>query len=172
MATAEVEGAPVRKRQPLAPDLVEKAIALGAMAMLAALLWSLTRGFDRWDRMSAWVWLHLATITVALALTPLLMLRRRGDRWHRRLGWTWAIAMLVTATASLFIRDLNDGGFSGIHIFSAITLVSLPLLVLAARAHNVGAHRKTARGLIIGGLLIAGFFTFFPPRLLGLWFFS
>lgn len=169
MATAGVESAPVRKRKPLAPDLIEKAIAAGTVAMLAALLVSIALGWRTWGRVPPLVWVHLLTIATALALTPVLMLRRRGDRWHRRLGWTWAVAMFGTGVTSLFIRGINDGGFSGIHLFSLLTIVSVPMLILTARAHKVQAHRSTVRWLIIGGLLIAGFFTFFPPRLLGFW---
>ena len=46
------------------------------------------------------------------------------------------------------------------------------LLVLAAPRNNVSRHRRTVRGLIIGALLIAGFFTFPFERLLGHWLFG
>ena len=161
-----------QEAQSLSPDWVEKAIALFAAAMLAAMLYALARGWGTWDRIPAVVWVHLVTIGTALALTPILMLRRRGDRWHRRMGWAWCVAMFATAVTSFFIRGIGDGALSGIHIFSLITVVSVPSLVLAARAHKVEAHRNTVRWLIIGGLLIAGIFTFVPGRILGNWMFG
>jgi uncharacterized membrane protein len=159
------------KRKSLAPDLIEKVLAVATTLMLAALLYAVVRGAGTWERMPFLVWLHIATIGTALALTPVLMLRRRGDRWHRRLGWTWCIAMFTTGALSFWIRGIN-GGLSFIHIFSVMTVIAVPSLVIAARAHQVGAHRRAVRGVIIGGLLIAGLLTFVPSRLLGSWFFS
>jgi uncharacterized membrane protein len=52
---------------------------------------------------------------------------------------------------------------------SLFVLVMVPRLILQARAHNVAGHRSTVRGLVIGALLIAGFFTFPFNRLLGQW---
>ncbi len=170
MATVAVKPGP--KPKSLRPDLVEKGIAVGSIALLAALLYSMAQGFGTWDRIPVVVWLHLVTIAIALALTPLLMLRRRGDRWHRRLGWTWSIAMFSTGVISLGIRGLGEGHLSWIHLFSLLTIVSVPLLVLAARAHKVQQHRSSVRGLIIGALLIAGVFTFIPGRILGNWMFG
>jgi uncharacterized membrane protein len=57
-------------------------------------------------------------------------------------------------------------------LLSVATLVLVPLLVITARRHNVARHRRTVRGIIIGALLIAGFFTFPFDRLLGHWLFS
>ncbi len=170
MATVAVK--PGARPKSLRPDLVEKVIAIGSIALLSALLYSMAQGFGTWDRIPVVVWLHLVTIAIALALTPLLMLRRRGDRWHRRLGWTWSIAMFSTGVISLGIRGLGEGHLSWIHLFSLLTIVSVPLLVLAARAHKVQQHRSSVRGLIIGALLIAGVFTFIPGRILGNWMFG
>lgn len=174
MATVDAveRQAPAKRRKPLTPDWIEKTVALAATLMLGALLYAIVRGAGAWGRLPILVWLHLATIGSALALTPVLMLRRRGDVMHRRLGWAWCVAMFATAALSFGIRGIGDGALSGIHIFSVLTVVSVPLLVLAARAHKVSAHRRIVRGLIVGGLLIAGFFTFFPPRVLGTWMFS
>jgi uncharacterized membrane protein len=164
MATQTIEAEP-RRRKPITPDLLEKAVAIGALLMLAAMLAALARGVASWDRIPALVWLHLATIGTALALTPLLMLRKRGTRWHRRLGWAWSIAMFATATISLFVY--GETRWSLIHIFSAVTIVSVPLLVMAARSHKVTRHRRIVRGLTLGALLIAGVFTLVPSRMLG-----
>jgi hypothetical protein len=41
-----------------------------------------------------------------------------------------------------------------------------------ARSHNVPAHRRAVRGLVVGALLAAGFFTFAFDRLLGHWLFA
>ena len=56
---------------------------------------------------------------------------------------------------------------SSIHLFTLLTLVTLPLGVYRARTHNVKGHRGTMIGLFTGGLLIAGLFTLVSGRFLG-----
>lgn len=158
-----------RPRSPLAPDTYERALAFGATALLGVTLVALARGYGRWSHMPPLVWAHLATVGAALALTPALFLRARGDRTHRTLGWIWAIAMFATALLSFGIRELGDGRLSPIHILSAITVLSVPALVLTARTHKHRPHRQIARGITTGGLLIAGVLTFPGGRQLGSW---
>jgi len=80
--------------------------------------------------------------------------------------------MTVTAALSFEIRTINPGGLSAIHILSAITLVSAPLVAWRAHNHRVVAHRFTVQILVTGALLVAGFFTFPFARLLGRWLFG
>jgi uncharacterized membrane protein len=139
--------------KPLRADVFEKCLAAGA-----AIPWP--------------VWAHLATIAIALVLTPVMLLRRRGDRLHRRLGWIWASAMFLTAFLTLDIHMINRGGFSVIHLLSVWTMIQVPIIVWSARTHNVARHRGSVRGMVLGALLIAGFFTFPFDRLLGHWLFA
>ena len=164
---ATAHSAPTAK--PLLPDLYEKILAAGAVVMLAFVAAALARGHDHWHEVGPVVWAHLFTIVIALVLTPVMLLRRRGDRLHRRLGWVWGGAMLTTAAASLFIRLINHGGLSVIHILSVWTLIQVPVIVISARRHDVRRHRSAVRGMITGALLIAGFFTFPFGRMLGSW---
>jgi len=161
-----------RYAKPLAPDMFERILAGGAVILLACIVIAVARGQAQWGRVPAIVWPHLLTISVAVALTPVMLSRRRGDLIHRRLGWVWVTAMLATAASSFFIRTINEGGFSIIHILSVWTLVQVPLIVWSARIHNVRQHRSSVRGMVTGALLVAGFFTFPFNRLLGQWLFS
>ena len=136
------------------------------------MLIALFRGQAEWYRLSPFLWGHLATIATALVLTPVMLLRRRGDPLHRQLGWVWVAAMFGTAFVSLFIRDINRGGFSFIHILSIWTLIQVPRIVWTARTHQVAKHRSSVRGMVLGALLIAGFFTFPFDRLMGHWLFQ
>lgn len=161
-----------RYNKPTAPDVVERIAAFLAIALLAAAVIAVWKGRPQWAMLPWQLWLHLATLAVALALTPVMMLRRRGDNRHRLLGWIWAVCMFVTALISFDIRGINGGGLSPIHILSAITVVGVPVLILSARRRDIGRHRGQARGFVIGALLIAGFFTFPFDRLLGQWLFG
>lgn len=156
----------------LAPDRLEKALGLLALVMLGFILAALAKGRADWSQIPALIWLHLATIMVALILTPVLLWRPRGTPGHRKLGYVWCAAMFLTAVDSLFVTTSRPGHFSPIHILSVLVIVLVPLLIRAARSHDIARHRRTVRGIVIGALLVAGFFTFPFDRLLGHWLFG
>ena len=155
-----------------APDAFERFLAIGAGILLICVVVALLKGFSYWGRIPLNLWGHLGTMVIALALTPVILLRRRGDRPHRLLGRIWGLAMILTALLSLTIRAANDGGFSFIHILSVWVLVHVPLIWWTARQHRVEGHRSAVRGMVFGALLIAGFFTFPFNRMLGQFLFS
>jgi uncharacterized membrane protein len=110
--------------------------------------------------------IHVAAVSVALAVGIALMLGLKGNTVHRTLGWVWVVAMATAAISSLFIHRANAGGFSFLHLFAGWTLIALPMGVFAARKHNVRLHGRTMTGMFVGGLLIAGVFAFMPGRLM------
>jgi uncharacterized membrane protein len=171
MATTAIASTP-RAKPSLKPDRFDRILSGAALVLLAAVLAALARGRGQWAEVPAFVWGHIATILIAVTLTPLMLLRRRGDRLHRRLGWIWASAMALTALLSFWIRGLNSGSLSLIHILSAWTLVQVPLIVWAARSHDVRRHRNAVRGMVAGALIVAGLFTFPFDRLMGRWLFG
>ncbi len=155
-----------------APTPYEKALAYLTILLTVMALVAVAKGRAEWAQIPLAIWLHFGSLLVALVLTPVLLLRRRGNRLHRQLGWIWAIAMMVTALASLRVRILNHGHFSPIHLLSVLVIVSVPLLVWRARTHRVEAHRRSIRGIVTGGIIVAGFLTFPFGRLLGHWLFG
>ena len=172
MATAATAPAETPSKLSIKPDLLDRVLAGASLILFAALVIALARGRGEWSNVPTIVWEHIATIFVAVALTPVMLLRRRGDRLHRRLGWLWAVALATTALFTFGIRGLNQGSFSLIHILSAWTLIQVPLLVWHARRHNHAKHRSAVRGMVTGALLVAGFFTFPFDRLMGHWLFG
>lgn len=110
--------------------------------------------------------IHIAAAVLALVIGVVLLAGIKGNRLHRTLGWTWAVAMATVAVSSLFIREMNGGAFSLIHLLSGWTLIVLPMGLYAARRHEVARHRGRMTGLFVGALLIAGLFTFMPGRLM------
>lgn len=168
---ASIAAPPPTRAKPISPDLFERVLAYAAMILLACVAAAIARGRAEWGEVPPVVWAHIATILVALSLTPVMLLRRRGDRRHRRLGWVWVAAMFTTALLSFGIR-YNNGSFSWIHVLSVWTAIQVPVIAWSARTHNVPRHRGAVRGMVLGALLIAGFFTFPFNRLLGHWLFA
>jgi len=156
----------------LAPDSYEKLLSAAAVVLLACVVAAILKGRSQWAAVPVLIWPHLLTVIVAVALTPVMLLRPRGTRAHRQLGWIWVVAMIATSVLSLFVRNVNHGGFSMIHILSIWTLVQVPILARSAQTHNVKRHRRSVRAMVTGALLIAGFFTFPFNRLLGQWLFG
>jgi uncharacterized membrane protein len=158
--------------KPITPDLYERLLAVASMVLLAAVLAALAKGYPTWGQVPWQVWPHLVTVLIALALTPMMLLRRRGDSTHRLLGKIWVASMFLTALLSFNVRVINPGQFSLIHLLSAFTVVMAPLAWWFAKTHRIAQHRRAIRGLVTGALLVAGFFTFPFNRLLGQWLFA
>jgi uncharacterized membrane protein len=110
--------------------------------------------------------LHLAAALTAFFIGVFLLSGKKGATSHRIFGWVWVIMIIIAAASSLFIRTLNHGQFSFIHILSVWTLITAPLVIYFARKHDVARHSRTAIGLFIGGLVVAGLFAFVPGRLM------
>ncbi len=168
---AETTPAPLGQR--LLPNGL---LALASAALALAALAAIARGQPQWGRVPPLVWVHLGSILIATGLTPLMLLRRKGTRNHRRLGYVWVGAMLLTAVTSLFFSTRVPGGwgvftgdFSFIHLLSVLVIVQVPRIVIKARAHDRAGHESAVRAVVIGALLIAGFFTFPFNRMLGAW---
>lgn len=169
MATIAHQSARVNS---LAPNTYERVLSVGAVILLIAVATALYKGRSHWSSVPSNIWAHLITILIAVALTPFMLLRQRGTTSHRQLGWVWASGMVLTALASLLVRNANHGGFSIIHMLSIWTLFQVPLIIWSARTHNLTRHRRSVHAMVTGALLIAGFFTFPFDRLLGHWLFS
>lgn len=113
------------------------------------------------------VQIHLATVLVALVLTFVLLPLKKGTALHKLLGRIWAVCMLTTALVTFAINSFDSPlGFSFIHLFSIVVLISVPYAIFAVRRGKVGAHKKAMLGVVFGGIGIAGAFTLTPDRLI------
>jgi uncharacterized membrane protein len=111
--------------------------------------------------------IHLATVIPAFVIgTWLICFSTKGARWHRGLGGLYLALMLVTAITTFFIRSINPGHLSPIHLFIPLTLFGVFAALWNGRRGNISGHRAAMLGLYVGGLLIAGGFTLLPGRLL------
>ena len=114
-------------------------------------------------------YLHLATIFPAFLIGTFLMLNHKGTPVHKLLGKIYMSLMMFTAGVTLFMsaevgpKILNHFGF--IHLLSFFVLYTVPSAYLAARNGDIKHHRNNMVGLYLGGILVAGAFTFMPGRL-------
>ncbi len=110
------------------------------------------------------LYLHVGTVIPALFLGAPVLLMKKGNSLHKALGRIWVALMVTTSISSFWLQGLT-GSIGPIHIFSVVTLVSIPLGIYHIRTGNVAAHQRAMTGPYIG-LLIAGLFAFTPGRLL------
>jgi hypothetical protein len=81
--------------------------------------------------------------------------------------------MLLVCVSSMFIHAIQVVGiWSPIHLLSVGTTWFLYKGIVAARARRIHEHRTTMKGLYLGALIIAGFFTFMPGRIMYTVFFG
>jgi uncharacterized membrane protein len=125
-----------------------------------------------WAGLSLPIKIHLVAALGALVLGGVLMTRRKGRAFHRVAGWVWVSLVSVTAGATLFITSLNHGHWSILHLFTAWTLLILPIAVIAAKRHSVQRHRRSMMGLFYGGFAINLLFAFIPGRTMWQMFFG
>lgn len=113
---------------------------------------------------------HLATVLPAFLIGTYMMVQHKGTPRHKFLGRIYLILMLTTGIITLFMPAHGGarliGHFGWIHLFSFLTLWSVPRAFIAARTGNIAAHRGSMIGLYIGGILIAGTFAFMPGRMM------
>ncbi len=113
--------------------------------------------------------IHLATVIPAIPLGLYVLLSRKGTPTHRNLGKLWLVLMGVTAISTLFIRQANHGSLSYIHLFVPLTAFGIWQVISSARSGRLADHRRHVVGMYIGALLVAGFTSFIPGRLMWHW---
>lgn len=167
--------APASARQPLPPlGIVVKATIAAATLGVGEAVLVIARGPVRlhtpdWALLAsspAVLQLHIAAALTALVVGSVILAGPKGRRLHRTLGWTWVAAMGTVAVSSFFIRVINPGHFSWIHLLSGWTVIALPMGVAFARRRKIAAHRRAMTQTFLLGLIVAGAFTFVPGRLM------
>jgi uncharacterized membrane protein len=111
--------------------------------------------------------IHAVAAIAAFLLGVFQFASVKGAPAHRAFGWLWVALMAAVALSSLFVNTTcTFGPFSGIHLLTLVTLVTLPFAVLAARRHQVSRHATMMISLFAGALVIAGGYTFVPGRIM------
>lgn len=167
---ATLSSASALDRKSAASRVTKRSVALTAggtfLFTLVLLVVGLSQGVEGNYETPRWaITLHLGTVLPALLIGCILFLNPKGTPLHKALGRVWAALMMTTAFASIWIRDLT-GGFGPLHVFTLITLVSIPYAIWSAMRGDIDAHQRSMMGTFIG-LVIAGAFSLLPGRILG-----
>jgi uncharacterized membrane protein len=115
--------------------------------------------------------IHVATVIPAAIIgTWLIFFSTKGAPWHRALGYTYLTLMTFTAITTLWVHQLMPNGpffgLSPVYLLIPVVFVGVYNAIQGARTHNIARHRYAMLGVYIGGILIAGGFTFAPGRIM------
>jgi uncharacterized membrane protein len=115
-------------------------------------------------KIPAVLWLHVGAALSALVIGFALLVGVKGRSFHKVAGWTWAACMMTVAISSFWLLD--NGHFSYIHFLSGWVSIAVPMALAAVRRQDLATHRAMMTRIFMGGLIIAGAFTFVPGRLM------
>ena len=116
--------------------------------------------------------IHILSAFFALGLGLMMWVRRKGTKSHKFFGRIFASLMGITAFTAIFIRELNNGNFSWIHLFVPLTFYTLWEIFRYIRQGDIKKHQRSVTGLFFGALLIPSLFSFLPGRLMWVVFFG
>ncbi len=116
--------------------------------------------------------IHVATVVPAALIGAVQLVLPKGTPSHRVRGYIFMALMLTAATAAIFVRSLNSGGFSLIHLFIPLTYFGVASGLWSIRRGNVRRHASAMIGLYVGAILIAGLLTLAPGRIMHSIFFG
>ena len=116
--------------------------------------------------------IHVASVMPAVPLGAWLLLSVKGTPQHKAMGKVWLGLMVAAALSAVFIRQINGGNFSFIHLFVPLTLLGAWQAYTTARAGNLVAHRKGLIRFYLLALTIPGLLAFMPGRLMATWLFG
>ena len=110
------------------------------------------------------VQIHAYSAMTAFILGLVQFIAPKGTLPHKTLGIIWVVLMTVIVISSIFIRQW----FGPLHAFTVITASGIigGLYHLSRGGEAMKEHYKPFRGIFIGGLIIAGAFSFLPGRIM------
>ncbi len=104
---------------------------------------------------------------IAIILGGIQLSMKKGGAIHKLLGRVWVGLMLIVAISSLFIHEIKLwGAYSPIHLLSLWTIFSLGLGIYFVRVCNIKRHKQVMIALYFFALILTGFFTLMPGRVM------
>ncbi len=111
--------------------------------------------------------LHAIAAMVAIILGGIQLSMKKGGKTHKLLGRIWVGLMLIVSFSSFFIHEIKLWGlFSPIHLLSIWTIFSVGLAIYFVRVGNIKRHKQVMVSLYVFALIVTGFFTLLPGRVM------
>ena len=111
--------------------------------------------------------LHAIMAMIAIILGGIQLSMKKGGAIHKLLGRIWVGLMMIVAITSLFIHEIKLwGAYSPIHLLSLWTIFSLGLGIYFVRVGNTKRHKQVMIALYFFALILTGFFTLMPGRVM------
>ena len=110
---------------------------------------------------------HAIMAMIAIILGGIQLSMKKGGAIHKLLGRIWVGLMLIVAITSFFIHETKMwGDYSPIHLLSLWTIFSLGLGIYFVRVGNIKRHKQVMIALYFFALILTGFFTLYPGRIM------
>ena len=110
---------------------------------------------------------HAIMAMIAIILGGIQLYIKKGGAIHKLLGRIWVGLMLIVATTSFFIHKTKmRGDYSSIHLLSLWTIFILGVGVYYARVGNIKRHKQVMIATYFFALILTGFFTLMPGRVM------
>ena len=117
------------------------------------------------------IYVHAALALLAIPLGLYIFIIKKGTMNHRILGRTWVTVLIIVSLTAVFIKTINSGQYSLIHLLIPYTIGSLIYSIWNIKKFKKTKierykikHMHSMIGVYIGALLIAGAFTLIPGR--------
>ena len=110
---------------------------------------------------------HAIMAMIAVILGGIQLSMKKGGPIHKLLGRIWVGLMLIVAITSFFIHEIKLwGAYSPIHLLSLWTIFILGGGIYYARVGNVKRHKQVMIATYFFALILTGFFTLMPGRVM------
>jgi len=110
---------------------------------------------------------HAIMAMIAIILGGIQLSMKKGGVIHKLLGRIWVGIMMFVSISSFFIHEIKLwGAYSPIHLLSLLTIFTLGVGIYYIRVGNVKRHKQTMITLYFFALIVAGFFTLYPGRIM------
>ena len=117
--------------------------------------------------------LHAIIAIFAIVVGGVQLVLKKGTPLHKFMGWAWVSLMIIVCFTSFFIHKVNLWGkYSPIHLLSIWTIIAVVLGVYFARIGNIKKHKIFMVWTYWIALVLTGFFTFYPGRVMNIMFFG
>ena len=110
---------------------------------------------------------HAIMAIIAVILGGIQLSMKKGGTIHKLLGRIWVGIMMFVAISSFFIHEIKLWvNYSPIHFLSLWTIFILGVGIYYARVGNIKRHKQVMIATYFFALILTGFFTLMPGRVM------